>query len=240
MNDIVIAAKADEKSREDFIKDNEQIILRIASRVCGKYLTKNDDEWSVSLLAFNKAIDSYSDNKGEFMAFASLVIKRSLIDHYRFEKRFSPEVLTDDEVLQGNGRYEDDSEVMKAVSRDGRYEYNKIERQISLKEEIVEVNEKLKKYGFSFSDLAGASPKAGKTKTECGKAIRCILDDEKMTSAIVEGGKLPIADIINETGLKRKLLDKYRRYIIMAVIILNGEYPLLADYLEYVRKEGDS
>ena len=45
-------------------------------------------------------------------------------------------------------------------------------------------------------------------------------------------------EITDKTGVNKKILDRYRRYIIMAVIILNGEYPLLADYLKYVRKEG--
>ena len=79
----------------------------------------------------------------------------------------------------------------------------------------------------------------GKTKKECAKAITYVLDNEEALESVVEYRRLPIKDITAMTQVKTKLLDRYRRYIIMAVVILNGEYPLLADYLQYVRKEGD-
>ena len=59
-----------------------------------------------------------------------------------------------------------------------------------------------------------------------------------MLDAVIADGRIPIKEITVATGVNKKLLDRYRRYIIMAVVILNGEYPLLADYLQYVRKEG--
>ena len=101
------------------------------------------------------------------------------------------------------------------------------------------MNEILKEYGFSFKDLKNCSPKAGKTKKECARAIAYVLDNEEALEAVMEYRRLPIKDITTVTQVKTKLLDRYRRYIIMAVVILNGEYPLLADYLQYVRKEGD-
>ena len=51
-------------------------------------------------------------------------------------------------------------------------------------------------------------------------------------------GRLPAVRLKSAARVSGKMLDRYRRYIVMAVIILNGEYPLLADYLQYVRKEG--
>ena len=63
------------------------------------------------------------------------------------------------------------------------------------------------------------------------------MDNRKVREAVIETGRIPAKEITDETKVSAKLLDRYRRYIIMAVIILNGEYPLLADYLEYVRKD---
>ena len=57
MNERAITAKTDAEKREIFIRDNERTILKIASASCSKYITRSDDEWSVALLAFNKAID---------------------------------------------------------------------------------------------------------------------------------------------------------------------------------------
>ena len=36
--------------------------------------------------------------------------------------------------------------------------------------------------------------------------------------------------------IPRKILDRHRKYLIAAVEILHGEYPLLAEYMSYIRK----
>lgn len=237
MNNRALDAKSDGSKREEFIRDNEQTILKIASKATGRFITRSDDEWSVALSAFNKAIDNYEPDKGDFAGFAGVVINRALIDHHRSEKKFEAEISYSPEMLTGEGDYEEHSEVLKAVTRESTQALNMDNTQRSLKDEILEVNDKLKKYGFTFRDLKGCSPKAGKTKRECARAITYIMDNRKVREAVIETGRLPAKDIIDETKVSAKLLDRYRRYIIMAVVILNGEYPLLADYLEYVRKD---
>ena len=91
--------------------------------------------------------------------------------------------------------------------------------------------------GFTFRDLKGCSPKAGQTKRECAKAITYILDNKEVLASVLEAGRMPAKEIEKQLKISLKLLDRYRRYIIMAVVILNGEYPLLADYLQYIRKD---
>ena len=238
MNERAITAKTDAEKREIFIRDNERTILKIASASCSKYITRSDDEWSVALLAFNKAIDTYSSDKGDFAPYSGVVIKRALIDHYRSEKKYASEIPVSHESLDGEGDYEENADVLRAVARDSNQADEQQNRNSSLKDEILEVNERLKKYGFSFRDLKDSSPKAGKTKTECAKAITYILDNEDVLDAVIEDGKLPIKELTKSAGVNKKLLDRYRRYIIMAVVILNGEYPLLADYLQYIKHSG--
>ena len=48
MNERALQAKSDGSKREEFIRDNEQTILRIASKATGRYITRSDDEWSVA------------------------------------------------------------------------------------------------------------------------------------------------------------------------------------------------
>ena len=238
MNKKAVAAKSDLRLRENFIRDSEQTILRIASKSCNKFITRSDDEWSVALFAFNKAIDSYSEEAGDFLPYSSVVIKRALIDYYRSEKRYANETPVSDEMLTGEGDYSSNSKLLGALYRDSSEVSEKTNRTADLRSEILDVNERLKKYGFTFRDLKDASPKAGKTKTACATAISYILDNAEILENVIEYCRLPIKDITDKTGVSKKILDRYRRYIIMAVIILNGEYPLLADYLKYVRKEG--
>ena len=238
MNEKATAAKSDAGEREIFIKDNEQTILKIASVSCGKYITRSDDEWSVALLAFNKAIDTYSADKGDFAPYSGVLIKRALIDHYRSEKKYASEIPVSYDMLSGEGDHEENTDVLKAVSRDSAMVSEQLLRSGTLKDEILEVDGRLKKYGFSFRDLKDSSPKAGKTKTECAKAITYILDNNDILDAVIADGRIPIKEITKAAGVNKKLLDRYRRYIIMAVVILNGEYPLLADYLQYIKHSG--
>ena len=238
MNKKAVAAKDDLRLRENFIRDSEQTILRIASRACNRFISRSDDEWSVALYAFNKAIDSYSEDAGDFVPYSSVVIKRALIDYYRNEKRHANEMPVSDEMLTGEGDYSSNSELLGALYRDSSEVSEKNDRTVDLRSEILDVNERLKKYCFTFRDLKDTSPKAGKTKTACARAISFILDNDETLENVIEYCRLPIKEITDKTGVNKKILDRYRRYIIMAVIILNGEYPLLADYLKYVRKEG--
>ena len=149
MNQKATAARHDQKLRESFIRDNEQTILKIASKVSGKYITRSDDEWSVALLAFNKAIDTYSEEKGEYLSYAGVLIKRALIDHYRAEKKYAPELPASYEMFTGEGEIAQNTEIVRAVARDGTAEQDRTERERDLKDEILEVGLILKKYGFS-------------------------------------------------------------------------------------------
>jgi N-acetylmuramoyl-L-alanine amidase len=42
----------------------------------------------------------------------------------------------------------------------------------------------------------------------------------------------------NQLYVSKKFLDRCRKYIIMAILILDGDYPQLSEYLKFIRKEG--
>ena len=232
MNNRAVAAKTNEVKREIFIKDMERTILRFASGITGRFITKSDDEWSIALFAFNKAIDSYSEEKGDYVPYSKMLIDRALIDYKRSESRHSAEVLYDPEVLEG----EEAGTIYETLMRESAAQEERSVVNTDLKDEIEEINERLRKYGFSFFDVTGSSPKSMKTRAECGRVMAYILDDAKLLESVTKTGKLPIKEICSGLGLSRFMIDRHRKYIVTGVIILNGEYPLLADYLRYVRK----
>ena len=49
--------------------------------------------------------------------------------------------------------------------------------------------------------------------------------------------KLPIKSLSASSGIPRKTLDRYRKYLIMAVLVLNGDYPFLQEYLKFMKEE---
>lgn len=240
VQDRILAAKNDERILEDLITENKQWILRTASQTVGRYVSDSDDEWSVALLAFTEAVQSYTPDKGSFQAFAALVIRRRLVDHLRAEDRRTAEISVSPDVFS-DVRPEQDapgaehglrSEILKKTARS-----DDDDPAGNARAEIAAMQAILKEYGFSFFDLADASPKADKTKTACATAIRALLAAETLLQSMRAKRLLPIREVSEASGVQKKILERHRKYVIAAAEILDGDFPILATYLRFVRKE---
>ena len=236
VNELAVAAAGSETLREDFIHQQEQLILKTASRASWRYITKSDDEWSVALGAFSDAIDKNQASQGDFIPFSQMLMKRALIDFHRKASLHPVEVSTSPFVLEGLDDAEETNDTEKAIYL-AVVEQSQASADRSLQEEIISANELLQQYGFRFFDLTESSPRQEKTKQECAKAIRTMLSDNERMKALEKSRKLPVRDLAKDSGVSRKILDRYRKYIIMAVLILHGEYPQIAEYLKFVWKE---
>lgn len=213
IDNMVVQVKDDEKALEDFIRSQEGFIIKAASRTSKHYITKSDDEWSIALSAFVEAVKKYDLEKGSFMAFAELLIRRRLIDWFRINGRNNEEIHVED--------IENEPDTSRETEE--------------IKLEILALEEDLRLYGISFMDLADASPKAQKTRDACRKAINWIIENPVIINEMKESNQLPIKIIENNSGVPRKILERHRKYIIAVVEILAGDYPWLN---EYVRQEG--
>ena len=88
----VLRAAKDTGALARLIEQYRPFILREAGIACRRYLTEEDDEWSIALAAFSQAVTEYTPDKGGFPAFARLVIRRRLIDYYRSQNKFEAEI----------------------------------------------------------------------------------------------------------------------------------------------------
>ena len=153
----VLAAKTDERQFDALVNSHRQWILRVAAEAAHHYVTDSDDEWSVALMAFHEAVQSYDEGKGSVRALASAVIKRRIVDYLRSEGRHSAEIvvmpgafdgeMTEDEAGGVNLR------VQQKVAEDSLSDSAE-DRANRAREEIAEMQAVLKEYGFSFFDLA--------------------------------------------------------------------------------------
>jgi len=234
VNASALRAAKDERAREKLIQECEEVILRTASTVSRRYVSKSDDEWALALCAFSHAIDVYDETKGDFLPFAQMLIRRELVDAYRCDARRAPEMSVAPHVLDGSAEPdEEEAEVTLAVARSSM---EAAER--SLHDEIVAANDMLADYGFRFFDLTECSPRQEKTRQECAAAIRGLLRDPPLLVELLrKNRKLPSSELRRLSGVSGKILDRYRKYIIMAALILSDDYPQLAEYLKFV-KEG--
>lgn len=233
LDTLVIEAKHDPTIYEKIIIQNEFYILKCAARACHRYITKSDDEWSVSLMAFSQAIDNYDLNKGSFLSFAELIIKRRLIDYMKSQGKYQTEVSVDPSIFDTEPEEDAEDVAIRMAVADQVSKQNGSD----IKLEIDAANQAFAKYGFQFFDLAECSPRAGKTKRACAKAINYLFMNPLIIKEIQSSGQLPIKVIEKNADVPRKLLERHRKYIIAAIEILSGGYPYLAEYLRYIREE---
>jgi RNA polymerase sigma factor len=151
----------------------------------------------------------------------------------RAQNKYHFEVATDPVLFDVPPDGEsDDLAVRLAV-----YKQDSTREQDSLKLEIEAANAAFGEYGFSFFDLASCSPKAGKTKTSCAKAVGYLLQSPALITEMRTVHRLPMQFLEKNIKIPRKILERHRKYIIAAVEILSGEYPFLAEYMRTIREE---
>jgi len=225
--------QGDSLTREMFLENSKPFIYKEACRFSGKTLDWNrDDELAVALIAFNEALDRYRGEKGvPFPAYAGIVIKSRLTDHYRKENKH----LAAGFSLPGNEM----NGVELARSWDA---YLEAEAARERAEEIKEFGAMLKKYGVTFEDLVKGSPKHSATRRDLMLAARVLAGRNRLWERFRNGKKLPLNEIVAETGLGRKTLERGRKYIIaMALLISRREdFIYLSSYLNLteVKSEG--
>ncbi len=241
MNDLerdVLLAKESDEAFADLVEANRAFILRCASEPAHRYVTDSDDEWSVALMAFSEAVRDYEGEKGSFRGFAAIVIKRRVLDYLRSQSRF-------DELDVTPEAFDGALDEKTAGGTELRVQQRMAEQAVAAaddtaqraREEIAAVQAILKEYGFSFFDLAESSPKAEKTKRSCAAAIRALIASAVLMAKMRLARLLPIRDLSEASGVVRKILERHRKYIIASAEILDGDFPILAGYLSYV-KEG--
>lgn len=209
----IIEIRNDRNALEEFIISQEGFIIKTATRITKRFVSKSDDEWSIALSAYLEAIEKYDIEKGSFVPFAEMIIRSRLIDWFRANGKFSPEVHIEDN--QEKGIIQEDAE--------------------NLRLEIEALGDTLREYGFSFMDIVKHSPKAEKTKMACKIVINYIIDNPIILTELQSSLLLPIKIIEKNSGVPRKTIERHRKYIIVAVEILVGDYPYLSEYLRYIR-----
>lgn len=235
INSKAARAAQDDSYINQFIAENKNFILGCAGKQAGRYISESDDEFSVAMYAFFTAITRYNTEQGDFLPFAGLVIKRRLTDYYRTQQRFSNEHSVSPDVFSGNT--DDEGEVPPIhYEVAGKLTENPV---VTAADEIHTANEIFSRFGFSFMELSEVSPKAHKTKRQCAQAVRAIIASPVILETLRTTHKLPIKALSSQSSVPVKVLERHRKYIIAAAIILTGNFPVLAEYMKYIR-EGET
>lgn len=210
--------KNDCRERDCFIEESIPFILRCASLSARRYITKEDDAFSVGLEAFNKAIDTHTEGKGKFNSYAAVCIKNAVSDYYRARKKHS-QTLKFSELSAS-----DDGEAPAFEIADEKASIT------DTSVEILSLKEELSRFGISFFDLPKSSPPTAKTKKHCIQIAAYIAESKSLTDGLYRKKLLPVKEITQELKINKKVTERYRQYIITGVVILKGDYEILKEY----------
>jgi len=216
------------ENRSNFIESNKGFIYSNTSKICKRHLIwENDEELSISLMAFNMACDKYDKTKGNFYGFSKIIIKNALIDFFRKNKNST------------NLIFDNSKGIVDYI--DGKNSINNFEIQIENKFRADEINlfsEELLKYKISFESLINLSPAHKDTRNNLLNVAFLCAREESILNHLKTKRRLPTKEIIILTSSNRKLIEKWRIYIISLILILiNPEYVYLKSYLNI--KEGE-
>jgi len=223
---LALRAKTDERAREELISRQEKNILRIVSLAKHGYATKSDDEWSIALYAFSRAIDTYSPGKGAFVPYAEMLIKRSLIDEHRAATKRAQELSFSPSAFEGELDEGESNPVLAVV-----VEKSVRASDTTLRDEILAANALLKQFGFGFYELTDSSPGRDSTRKACMLAAESVLESQIALEQLMRTHQLPVKWLIEQRAIPKKLLERYRKYIIATIIICAGEFPALQGYI---------
>jgi RNA polymerase sigma factor len=225
LNKRVLGIQSNPEEIEVLIREYKPFILSTAQKCTYKnYITEQDDEYSIALIAFNEAVKAYREEKGAFLSFAKSVIRMRCIDYYRKEKKHTGNNLS----LDGDdGETTDNSLIYSSIMQ---YEEDETAQNRAL--EIEQYRQELEKWSIRFSELVRVSPKHAKTRAACKKIVDYLTGNKDKLEYVLKKQMLPIADIEKALRIPRKQTERLRKYIIAVLIIKNGDYPFLNEYVK--------
>lgn len=227
---VISAQNGDESSQNYLLKKYQPFIAKSVSEVCKRYIDpKQDDEFSIGLMAFDEAIQSYSSDKGSsFLSFAKLVVKRKVIDYIRSEQTNLATTSMDD-FNEEEEQMENPLEVRAA--KDRHHQETEVWHR---REEIFDYQKKLKLYKLSFEELTNISPKHRDARESAIQVARIIFDDQELRQFVKQKKKLPIKDLQSKVDVSKKTLERNRKYILAIFIVLTEDYLYLKEYVKGV------
>ncbi|ERK28493.1 RNA polymerase sigma-I factor [Clostridium intestinale] len=225
INNKIIDIKNNNEDINIFIEQYRPFIISATSKILKRYIDYyNDEEYSIALMAFSEAIQSYKVDRGDFLSFAQRLIKLRLIDNYRKHNRQKEAKLSGLEELE-------DEIKAQYIDKASLENYKQEGIDYLRKLEIEQFSKELVEYDISFDDLIKVSPKWKSTKVVYNALIKEAIKNPLVMKSFTKNKILNIKELEKVTNIPRKKIERARRYIVAVLIILIGDYEYLRDYI---------
>ncbi|MBN2259188.1 MAG: RNA polymerase sigma-I factor [Clostridiales bacterium] len=221
----VYLAKVSNYEREKLIEEYNGFIMNQIFKKNGKYMSKDDDEYSIALMAFSEAIDRFDIERGSFLSYANLIISSRLTDYYRLEKKNGDIISID---------FTSKNKKNESIQKDISLEKYDVEKENKLrKDEINILKVNLLDWKITMADLVKHSPKQEKLRNLYKKIAYEINESSDIKEELFKNRRLPIKKIQEIYPIPQKKLERGRIYIIALVIILDGDYEFIKEYIKW-------
>ncbi|TFE03730.1 RNA polymerase sigma-I factor [Jeotgalibacillus sp. R-1-5s-1] len=222
---IVLIQNGDLQLLNEVLQDYKPYIKKTVSKICKRYIYDSDDEFSVGLIAFHEAIMNYHPERGaSLLTFAEVVIRRKLIDKIRKDQREKANLTYDRDDNESAAGVHETWQAMEHFQHENTVR--------DRKEEILQYSQALIPYKLSFKELAEQAPKHSDARENAIFIARLVQSNEEWLRELKEKKKLPIKKIEKKIDLSRKTIERNRKYIIAVVILLDGDFPYLQEYVK--------
>lgn len=220
--------------REWLLREYRPYIQKIASRICKRSVTMQDDEFSIALNGFNEAISRYEQNQpSSFLSFAYMVVQRRLVDHYRREKKHQNQL-----PLVPAGARENEPTHPEVVAQSFDH-YREQELSEVRRSEVAQFTQLLRRYDITMTDLVKTSPKHRDTRENMLALAQIIVNEKELLKQLLHGKRIT-KDFAERVGCHRRTLKRHRTYLIALALVLVEDLPMMREYLgfSYEKKGG--
>ncbi len=223
------ANNGNDLARERLILHYKPYILNTVGHICKRYLTWSDEESSIGLIAFNRAIDTFDPKGGRtFLNYVYLLIKRDLIDYSRREKRNDHLSLDHDLDQDDHDHTINPYEVDKSIEL-----YQRAMKSMELVEEILELDQCLNQFDISFEELEHYSPQHRDTRHLLLKMAERFAQDEECVARFLTKKRLPVSLFASKTAYSPKTMERHRKYLITLILLkLNPQWVQLSEFIQ--------
>ena len=199
---------------EEFIEKHIPFIISCISKFTGRYVSiENDDEYSIGMIAFVEAIEKYKEKRGDFYAFARLVIESRLKNFFEKENKNSKNKSIEDYKEKG-------IDILETADNNEDLDLN---REITI-DEIKKLKEEIDEFGFGFEELVNEAPKHKDTREKAIDISEKSSREKDITDFMFMKKRLPIKNMSYRFDVSEKVIRKSKLFIITVIIILFRGY----------------
>lgn len=221
INNSVFTYQSGDKSALDEVYEHlNRFCLRIISKTCGNYVRLDDDQATIIPNVILDVLDKYDPDKGVFMVYLGRAVRNRTIDEARKAKR-NPSVPISSLCIEQNHYLEQaDTELMETVIDN-----------IARRQEIESLARLLKEFKIDYNHLVKVCPRQKKTRLQAQRVAMVIAEDQELCESLLENKMLPNKILEERYMINRQIMDRYRKYIIAAVLIIVNDFSYLRPYI---------